>query len=168
MEQLPTHGGSLRVFGCHLDDSKQTTNNFKKLKELELSAGLRQVDTYSTLQAKAEKIKNDFVSFLIDAKKSNAKVAGYGAAAKGNTLINFSGIKPDLLPFVCDLSPEKLSKFLPGSHIPVLSPDVLIEYDPDFVIIFPWNIAEEIKSQLSTRLYSTKFVTFIPELKIHG
>lgn len=167
VEELSTHGGSLRIYGCHEDDVRKTNQNVVDLIKLEDEMGLRKIDTYCSFQAKAEKIKNDLRNFLIKQKKSGKKVVAYGAAAKGNTLLNFTGIKNDLLKFVCDASPSKQGRYMPGSHIPILPPKVLSEHQPDFILVLPWNILEEIKDQLSKVVNkNTKFVIAVPELLI--
>ena len=134
----------------------------------ENEAGLTTLDFYQNFQDKVDKIKNDFISFLIVAKREGKKIIGYGAAAKGNTLLNYCGIKgTDLIEFVVDASPYKQGKLLPGSRIPVYSDEKIMEYKPDLVIIFPWNLKEEIKSQLSyVKEWGGKFVIAIPELQI--
>lgn len=167
VEELPTHGGSLRVFGCHQDDGRETTDAVKALLKEEESRGLRDAKVYTDFQTKAEKVKNDALAFLLEAKREGKTVAAYGAAAKGNTLLNFAGVKPDLLTFVCDAAAAKQNKFMPGSHIPILHPDVISERQPDYVMILPWNIAEEVRQQLAPLAEKgTKFVTAVPNLKI--
>ena len=129
--------------------------------------GMETAGYYGNLQECAERVKNKFLKFLLEAKENGKTVAGYGAAAKGNTLLNFAGVGPDLLAFVCDGAAAKQGKFLPGSHIPVLPPSTLEERRPDFLIILPWNIADEIRKQ-NTHLaeLGTEFVTFVPEVRI--
>ena len=167
VEELTTHGGSLRIYGCHDSDPRPTAAAVKTLLQKESGQGLLNLKTYTEFHAKAEKIKDDFLDFLIAQKRAGKKVAAYGAAAKGNTLLNFGGIKPDLLPFVCDAAPSKQGKYLPGSHIPIVSPTVLQENRPDFVVILPWNIAEEVTSQNEYLSHSgTQFVTAVPAIKI--
>jgi SAM-dependent methyltransferase len=167
VEELPTHGGSLRVYGCHADDPRQTTDAVTTLLAEEETRGLRSSAVYADFQVKAEKVKNDALAFLIEAKRAGKTVAAYGAAAKGNTLLNFAGVKPDLLPFVCDAAAAKQNKFMPGSHIPILHPDVISERRPDYVLILPWNIATEVRQQLAALAeQGTKFVTAVPDLKI--
>jgi len=169
VEQLATHGGSLRVFGCHENDSRQETPAAEAILRAEKDAGLRNLDTYRQFQSRAETIKHDLLRFLLEQKRAGKKIAAYGAAAKGNTLLNYAGIKPDLLPYVCDAAPSKQGKFLPGSHIPILPPAALIERQPDFVLILPWNIATEIREQnASVGEWGGKFVTAIPRLEILG
>jgi hypothetical protein len=162
-EELPTHGGSLRIYGCHEECATQASEAVARILSDERKHGLLDLATYAAFQARAEKIKDDFLAFLIEQKRSGKKVAAYGAAAKGNTLLNFAGIKPDLLPFVCDAAPSKQAKYLPGSHIPIHPPEKLAVESPDFVVILPWNIAEEVIDQNSS-LHSRgiKFVTAIP------
>jgi hypothetical protein len=167
IEELETHGGSLRVYGCHEEKSFDVTARVHEQFIKEEEFGLISLETYTHFQKKAENIKNELLTFLIEQKIKGKSVAAYGAAAKGNTLLNFSGVKPDLLPFVCDAAPSKQGKFLPGSHIPIFHPDYIKEQKPDFILILPWNIAEEIKNQLSfIRDWNGQFVTFIPKISI--
>jgi len=167
VEELPTHGGSLRVYGCHDDDDRETTDAVKALLKEEERQGLRGPKVYTDFQTKAEKVKNDALAFLLEAKREGKTVAAYGAAAKGNTLLNFAGVKPDLLSFVCDAAAAKQDKFMPGSHIPILHPDVISERRPDYVMILPWNIADEVRQQLASLAeQGTRFVTAVPELRI--
>jgi 2-polyprenyl-3-methyl-5-hydroxy-6-metoxy-1,4-benzoquinol methylase len=169
VEELSTHGGSLRIFTKHKEDNshkiEQSVNNILK-KEREL--GIDTMAYYQNFQNKVDKIKYGFWTFLIEQKKANKKVIGYGAAAKGNTLLNYCGVKGnDLVKFVVDASPYKQNKLLPGSRIPVYGKEKIEEYRPDFIIIFPWNLKEEISAQLSyTKEWNSKFVTVIPELLI--
>jgi hypothetical protein len=167
VEELPTHGGSLRVYGCHADDPRETQNSVDTLLKEEVKSGLHQIQTYIEFQPRADKIKYDLLMFLIEQKRKCKTVVAYGAAAKGNTLLNYAGVKPDLLPFVCDAATAKQGKFMPGSHIPIFSPERLKEIKPDFVLIMPWNIAEEVKTQnVALAKSGTKFVTIIQELHI--
>ena len=166
VEQLTTHGGSLRVFGCHEESKHLQTASVDRVLQEEMEAGLTNIFTYSQFQSRANKVKNDILDFLIQQKREGKKVAAYGAAAKGNTLLNYAGVKPDLLPYVCDAAAAKQNKYMPGSHIPILHPDELEKSKPDFVLILPWNISGEIKSLLSFRLPNCKFVTAVPKLNI--
>ena len=167
VEELPTHGGSLRVYGCHAEEARPTTEAVTTLLGEEERRGMRAIALYSNFQAKAEKVKNDALTFLLQAKREGKTVAAYGAAAKGNTLLNFAGVKPDLLPFVCDAATAKQNKFMPGSHIPILHPDEIAQRRPDYVMILPWNIAAEVRQQLASLAeQGTKFVTAVPELQI--
>lgn len=167
VDELPTHGGSLRIFGCHSDDDRETDQSVRDIILRERDQGLTQIETYLTLQARAEKIKDDLVAFLLEKKRVGATVAAYGAAAKGNTLLNFAGIKPDLLPVVFDAALSKQGKFMPGSHIPILPPERLMDLKPDYLLILPWNLAEEVMSQQAAlKKLGTQFLTAIPRLRI--
>ena len=166
VEELSTHGGSLRIFGCHADDARQTTEAVLRILQEEAQRGMQTLAPYVEFQPRADRIKSDLLEFLIQQKKAGKTIAAYGAAAKGNTLLNYAGLKPDLLPFVCDAAKAKQNKFMPGSHIPVLDPRAIIEAKPDYVLILPWNIAEEVKDQLSQDLPNAQFVTAVPELRI--
>jgi hypothetical protein len=167
VEELPTHGGSLRIFGCHEDDARVTQPLVSILMQKEAEHGLQQLETYLGFQLGANKIKDDLLVFLIEQKSEGKKVVAYGAAAKGNTLLNYCGIKPDLLPFVCDAAPAKQGKYMPGSHIPILPPTAIKETKPDFIVILPWNIADEVISQNSfAREWGGKFVIAVPKLTI--
>ena len=166
VEELPTHGGSLRVFGCHAEDARATAAAVAALLAEETRRGLQRLDTYAGFQARADRIKDDLLEFLIQQKRTGKKVAAYGAAAKGNTLLNYAGVKPDLLPFVCDAAPSKQGKFLPGSHVPILAPDALREQRPDYVLILPWNIAAEIQHRTSyVQDRGARFVIAVPTLR---
>ena len=167
IEELPTHGGSLRVYGCHVEDGRETIPVVSVMLAEEARRGLRTLATYQYFQAKADRVKDDLLAFLIEQKRAGGRVAAYGAAAKGNTLLNYAGVKPDLLPFVCDAAAAKQSKFMPGSHIPILAPTALDDQRPDYLVILPWNIAAEVKQQ-NARLaeLGTKFVTAVPKLEI--
>lgn len=165
VEQLPSHGGSLRVYGCHEADPRSATSAVRDLLKEEKRRGLQTLDTYLTFQTRADRVKDDLVSFLIEQKRSGKKVVAYGAAAKGNTLLNYGGIKPDLLPAVCDAALAKQMKFMPGSHIPILPPEALAGLAPDYVLILPWNIAEEVIRQNNVlREHGVQFVTAVPNL----
>jgi SAM-dependent methyltransferase len=169
VEQLPTHGGSLRVFAAHAEDeSRKRDPRIDELLDEEAQAGLRGREVYESFQPRIDRIRADFLKFLDDQRAAGAKVVGYGAAAKGNTLLNYSGVKgSELIRFVADLSPHKQGRFLPGSHIPVVAPDRIEEEKPDFIIIFPWNLRDEVMEQLAhARSWGAKFVTAIPELAI--
>lgn len=166
IEELSTHGGSLRVYGCHLDDARQTLPAVEIILKNEKERGLQDLKVYDTFQAKADSIKNDFLEFLIAQKKLGKKVAAYGAAAKGNTLLNYAGVKSDLLPFVCDAAAAKQGKFMPGSHIPIYEPNALFDEPLDYVVILPWNIADEVvKQNQKLKDVGVYFLTAVPELK---
>ena len=168
VDEIPTHGGSLRIYAKHAEDnSKQISKNVADLLKKEVNEGLNKIDYYSNLQKKALKIKLDFTDFLIQQKREGKSVAGYGAAAKGNTLLNYCGIKKDLIDFVVDANPHKQNKFLPGSHIPVVNEEYLKKHAPDYILIFPWNLKTEITEQLKyIREWNGKFITVIPQLQI--
>lgn len=167
VEELPTHGGSLRIFGCHADDPCPDSPAVAALIENERLAGLRELSTYAQFQSRVERIKDDLVAFLIAQKRAGRKTAAYGAAAKGNTLLNFAGIRPDLISFVCDAAPAKQGKFLPGSHIPILAPEALQRERPDLLLVLPWNILDEVMRQNAfIREWDGRFVVPLPELTI--
>ncbi len=167
IEELPTHGGSLRIYGCHAQDRREASEAVGAMLAEEKQRGLQTAKIYETFQAKADQIKNDLLAFLVEQKRTGKRVAAYGAAAKGNTLLNYAGVKPDLLPFVCDAAVAKQAKFMPGSHIPILAPEILSKDRPDYLLILPWNIAAEVKQQ-NARLAAlgTKFVTAVPTLEV--
>lgn len=167
VEKHPTHGGSLRIFGCHADDPRQATDAITELLAEEARRGMQTNSVYNAFQIRANRVKNDLLAFLMEQKRLGKKVAAYGAAAKGNTLLNYAGVKPDLLPFVCDAAEIKQGKFMPGSRIPILPPSALTSYEPDYVLIIPWNIAAEVRSQLADlACRGTRFVTAVPRLEI--
>ncbi len=167
IKELPTHGGSLRIYGCHDNDTRATKPAVQDMLEQEKKFGLQDLNVYRGFQQKADKVKNDFLAFLIAQKRDGKSIAAYGAAAKGNTLMNYAGIKHDLIDFVCDAAPSKQGKFMPGSHIQILHPSALIDRKPDWVIILPWNIAEEVmQQQPQVASWGGKFVISVPELKI--
>ena len=168
VDEISTHGGSLRIYAKHVGDtSKQISANVINLIQREKSKGVDKLDYYKGFTDKVEQIKLDLLSFLIDQKKKGKKVAGYGAAAKGNTLLNYCGIKKDLISLVVDANPIKQDKFLPGSHIPVVNEEKMKLERPDFVIIFPWNLSVEIKQQLSyIREWGGRFLIPIPTIVI--
>lgn len=167
VEELQTHGGSLRVYGCHENRDIQISKNVDKQLTKEIDAGLLNISTYNNFQKISEKVSYDLLIFLINQKNQNKTVVGYGAAAKGNTLINYAGINKGLLSFVCDAAKSKQGKYLPGSHIPILAPDEIKKQKPDYVLVLPWNLADEIIKQLSfIRDWGGKFVTAVPKLQI--
>jgi hypothetical protein len=167
LEELPSHGGSLRIYGCHDSDPRATEPPLFAMLEREKTFGLQDITAYQGIQHKADKVKNDFLAFIIEQKRAGKSVAAYGAAAKGNTLINYAGIKHDLIEFVCDAAPSKQGKFMPGSHIPILHPSELINRKPNWVVILPWNLAEEvIQQQQQVLSWGGKFIVAVPELKV--
>jgi len=168
VEELPTHGGSLRVYAARADSrSLEVTGRVTALLDRERTAGVASADYYGTLQRRAEAITADLLGFLVEAKKAGKKVAAYGAAAKGNTLLNFAGVRVHLLPWVADLSSAKQGKYLPGSRIPVVGEDRIRTERPDYVLILPWNLRDEIVKQLDyIRAWGGRFVWAIPELHV--
>lgn len=168
VEEIPTHGGSLRIFACHTEEaSKRMSDNVGRMLFKEEEYGLNQITTYSNFQQQAFSVKMNFLSFLLEQKRNGKKVVGYGAAAKGNTLLNYCGVKNDLVSYVVDANPHKQNKWLPASHIPVLTETHLKNDKPDYVIIFPWNIKEEVMAQLNyIRAWNGKFVIPVPQLEI--
>lgn len=169
VQKLPTHGGSLRVFGCHLADPRADAPAVAQVLAEEERFGLCRLSTYAGFQARADGVKDGLCRFLLEQKRVGRRVAGYGAAAKGNTLLNYAGIRPDLLPYVCDAAPSKQGKFLPGSHIPVLPPERLREDRPDVVLILPWNIAGEVAAQQAhVNDWGGEFVVAVPEIRRVG
>lgn len=168
VEALSSHGGSLRVYAQRSDVSERGISpNVARLLAQETEAGMTTPAFYSGIQAHANKVKDDFVSFLITAKREGKSVAAYGAAAKGNTLLNYAGVRPDLLPYVVDRNPAKQHKFLPASRIPIVDEVQLQHTKPDYVVILPWNLRTEITAQLAyIRDWGGKFVTAVPSLDI--
>jgi hypothetical protein len=170
VDEIPTHGGSIRIYAKHAEDnSKEISENVASLLKKERDKGMESLNYYSHFQSKAFKVKLNFINFLVSQKKEGKAVAAYGAAAKGNTLLNYCGVKKDLIEFVVDANPHKQNKFLPASHIPVVNEKYLKEHKPDYVIIFPWNLKAEITEQLSyIKDWGGKFVVPIPSLEIIG
>ena len=168
VKKLATHGGSLRVYvQKKYGGNKIITKRVFDLLESEDSLGIKSVKFYNGFFKKSTLIKNEFISFLNIKKKQGKKVAAYGAAAKGNTLLNYAGIKDDLIAYIVDKNPSKQNKYMPGSHIKIVDEEYLKEDKPDFIIILPWNLIKEIKEQLSyTKKWNAKLVTAIPSLKI--
>jgi len=167
VEEIETHGGSLRIYGGHQDTAREIESSVAKILIKEYEYGLQSIDVYKSFQEKVDVIKNNLVKFLITQREEGAVVVAYGAAAKGNTLLNYGGIKPDLLHCVFDAAQSKQGKYMPGSHIPILSPSLIEELKPNFVLILPWNLSTEILKQLSgLKKYGTKFIVAVPELKI--
>jgi 2-polyprenyl-3-methyl-5-hydroxy-6-metoxy-1,4-benzoquinol methylase len=168
VEKLSTHGGSLRVFAQRSDGADRATHSsVTQMLNAETHAGVDTAAYYSGFQARTERVKNDLLKFLIGAKEAGQSVVGYGAAAKGNTLLNFAGVRSDLLPSVADRSPAKQSKFLPGSRIPIVNEAFLKAERPNYVFILPWNLRDEITDQLSyIRTWGGQFVSAIPRLHI--
>jgi SAM-dependent methyltransferase len=166
--ELPTHGGSLRVFAQRADAGRHPVcAAVTRLLATEAAAGMQTPAFYERFQEVAEGVKDGLLTFLIEAKRQEKRVAAYGAAAKGNTLLNFAGVKGDMLSFVSDAAASKQGKFLPGSHIPILAPEAIAQRKPDYVVILPWNLADEVRAQLSfIREWGGQFVVAVPSLQL--
>jgi SAM-dependent methyltransferase len=168
VEQLPTHGGSLRVFARRRDiGTRVIGEGVARLLDIEDAAGIATPDFYTSFQGNADRVKDDFLDFLIDAKRGGRRVAAYGAAAKGNTLMNYAGIRSDLIRFVVDRNPAKQGKFMPGSRIPIVDETRLRVEQPDFVVILPWNLRDEVMEQLYyLKAWGGAFVTAVSHLEV--
>ena len=168
VQEITTHGGSLRVFSQRKDQGQHTvTAAVTELLAQELSLGMTTEAYYADFQERANRIKDDLIEFLINAKQAGKKVIGYGAAAKGNTLLNYAGIRPDLLSYVVDRNPAKQNKYLPGSRIPIVDESMISQQKPDYVLIMPWNLRQEVTEQLKYICdWGGKFVTAVPNLLI--
>ena len=168
VEELPTHGGSLRIYGAHDDDTgKPETDRARELAERERQAGFEELDTYRAYARGVQGEKRSILSFLIDLKGQGRSIAGYGAPAKGNTMLNFCGVGTDFLDYTVDLNPHKQGHFLPGSHIPIYAPDHLRETTPDIVLILPWNLREEITGQHAyIREWNGRFAARSPQMRL--
>ncbi|QXQ06465.1 class I SAM-dependent methyltransferase [Sphingosinicellaceae bacterium] len=168
VERLGTHGGSLRVFACRADAAHTRTARVETVRQAEIAAGLDRPEGYAGFDAKARRVRDDLLDFLRMAKAEGKTVIGYGAAAKGNTLLNYCGVDPGLLPLIVDLSPAKQNKLAPGSRVPVGTPQNLIEARPEYVLILPWNLRPEIERQMAgIRDWGGRFVVAIPALQIN-
>ena len=169
VEVLSTHGGSLRIYARHSHVGSTIHDSVNEIIEKEANFGLNSMNVYYGLQKQAITCKIQLLKFLMQVKVDNKRVAGYGAAAKGNTLLNFAGVKSDLLPFIVDAAPSKQGKYMPGSHIPIMSPNFLAEFQPDYLLVLPWNLIDEISaSQVVKSLSGVQLVTAIPEVILHG
>lgn len=168
VEELLTHGGSLRVFAQRSNTGRQpVAPAVTVLRKVEADAGMISMAFYSGFQSRAERVKDDLLAFLIDAKHHGLKVGAYGAAAKGNTLLNFAGVRPDLLPYVVDKNPAKQGKYMPGSRIPIVGEAHLQAHKPDRILILPWNLRQEVTAQLAyVREWGGRFVTAVPTLAV--
>lgn len=169
VEVLSTHGGSLRIYACHESDSRKTLDSVQYILDQETAVGLQSLTVYRNFQVRTNKVKNDVLSFLIQKKNQGKSVVAYGAAAKGNTLLNYAGVKLDLISYVFDSATSKQDKFMPGSHIPILNPILMRDIKPDIVLILPWNLAEEISSRHSyISEWGGEFVVAVPTLQAVG
>lgn len=168
VEELSTHGGSLRVYVRHTDDpSHPTTDRVHNLRQREADAGLTEVSTYTAFGERVAAVKRNVLDFLVRAREENASVAGYGAPAKGNTLLNYCGVRTDLLPYTVDRSPRKQDRYLPGTRIPVFAPEKIRETEPEYVLILPWNLKDEIMEQMQDIAdWGGQFVVPIPDVRV--
>lgn len=170
VEELPTHGGSLRIYASHDEDiSKPQTDTAKELETREVAAGFNNIKHYLDFRTKVEETKFKLLDFLIEAKREGKSIAGYGAPGKGNTLLNYCGIRGDFIDYTVDRNPYKHGRFLPGTHIPIFPPDKIKETQPDYLLILPWNLKNEVMSQTSyIRSWGGKFVVPIPSVNIYS
>ena len=168
VEELPTHGGSLRIFGRHTENVALAINDrVKKMKEKEIAFGLTKMATYTAFGDKVEATKRKLLKFLTEARDAGKTVAAYGAAAKGVTLVNYCGVREDLVDYVVDKSPHKQNHFMPGVHIPIHSPEKVFDTKPDYLLILPWNLKKEISEQMAgIRAWGGQFVVPIPEVQV--
>jgi hypothetical protein len=168
VEEIPTHGGSLRIYARHAANSAAVvTGRMIALRHREADAGLDRIETYSGFGERVKEAKRALLDFMIAARREGKRIAGYGAAAKGNTLLNYCGIRGDILDYVVDRSPHKQGRFLPGTHIPVCHPDKIRETRPDYLLILPWNLRDEIVGQMGhIREWGGRFVVPIPEVEV--
>jgi SAM-dependent methyltransferase len=167
VEELPSHGGSLRIYACHEDAAFPTSDAVKGLAEREAAFGLGRLETYSRFTKQVEETKHKLLSFLIDAKREGRTIVGYGAPGKGNTLLNYCGIRTDFLDYTVDRNPYKHGRFLPGTHIPIHPPERIRETKPDYVLILPWNLKKEIAQQLEyIKEWGGRLVVPIPTVQV--
>ena len=169
VEELPTHGGSLRIYGRHAeDDSKSVTERAEELARREREAGFDEIDTYLGFSEQVKRAKWELLDFLISQRREGIRIVGYGAPAKGNTLLNYCGIGHEFIEYTCDLNPHKQGHYLPGTHIPIRAPDAIRETRPDLVFILPWNLSEEVRDQLTfVREWGGRFLVRTPELRVY-
>jgi SAM-dependent methyltransferase len=167
VEELPTHGGSLRMFAAHTESSRQVESRVQAMMLLERERGLEDMAAYRAFEERVKETKRAFLEFLIEAKRAGKRIVGYGAAAKGNTLLNYCGVRGDFIDYVVDRNPYKQNTFLPGTHIPVYAPERIAQTKPDYVLILPWNIKDEVMEQMRhIREWGGKFVVAIPTVSL--
>jgi C-methyltransferase C-terminal domain len=167
VEQLPTHGGSLRIYACHSDDARLVEPSVARLLADERAFGLLDLSTYREFEARVTATKRRLLEFLIGVKNAGKRVVGYGAPGKGNTLLNYCGIRTDFLDYTVDRSPHKYGRYTPGTHIPILHPDKIRETRPDYVLILPWNLQQEISTgNAYIREWGGRFVVPIPTVRV--
>jgi hypothetical protein len=168
VEELPTHGGSLRIYGCHAAHDLPVHARVAELRERESAWGVGSLDRYRSFDEKVKETKRAILSFLIEARRAGKRIAGYGAPGKGNTLLNYCGIRTDFIDYTVDRSPHKQNTYTPGTHIPIYGPEKIRETRPDYVFILPWNLKDEIMEQMAfIRGWGGKFVVPIPEVRVH-
>jgi hypothetical protein len=168
VEELATHGGSLRIYARHSGDGS-VGERVAELLAREEAAGLGGLDAYRSFGGRVERLKRGFLRFLIQAREEGKSIVGYGAPAKGNTLLNYCGVRTDFLDYTVDRSPHKQGRYLPGTRIPILSPDRIRETRPDYVLILPWNLKEEVMEQMAdVRSWGGRFVVAVPEVRVFG
>jgi hypothetical protein len=170
VEELPTHGGSLRIYGCHADEKEHpVTGRYLELMRREKAAGFDHLDTYALFAEKVKETKRKLLEFLIEVKRKGKTIAGYGAPGKGNTLLNYCGVRGDFIDYTVDRNLYKQGKFLPGTHIPIFPPEKIRETKPDYVLILPWNFKDEIMEQVRyIREWGGQFVVPIPEVRVYS
>ena len=169
VDELPTHGGSLRIYASHAADARPVEERVVRLRDRELAAGFDRLDTYASFTEQVHETKQRLLEFLIGARRRGKRIAGYGAPGKGNTLLNYCGIRTDFLEYTVDRNPYKHGKFLPGTHIPIFPPERISETRPDCVLILPWNLKDEIMEQLAyIRNWGGQFVVPIPDVKVYS
>ncbi|MEQ8841220.1 MAG: class I SAM-dependent methyltransferase [Acidimicrobiales bacterium] len=169
VEELWTHGGSIRIYACHVDHTLEATDRLDELRDRELALGTETLDYYRDFAARIEKLRHDVLTFLIQAKREGKRVVGYGAPGKGNTLLNYIGIRTDMIDFTVDRNPYKHGRYTPGTHIPIHDPEILESEKADYIFILPWNLTDEITKQLAhLEARGTKFVRPVPGLTVLG
>jgi hypothetical protein len=168
VERLPTHGGSLRVYSCHADDGYEEAGRVRALAAEESAAGLERLETYRSFSEGVRAAKRDLLALLIESKRKGETVVGYGAPAKGNTLLNYCGIGTDFIEYTVDRNPYKQGRFLPGTHVPIRAVNTVFETKPDLLFVLPWNLREEIMEQMAfVRDWGGRFLVTTPELAIY-
>lgn len=170
LEELPTFGGSLRIYLCHIENGSQSiTDRVSDLLNIEIEAGLNELEIYQRFGEKVKELKRKILDFMLDVKREKKSIAAYGAPAKGNTLLNYCGIRNDFIDYVVDKNPHKQKHYLPGTRIPIYDPEKIRETKPDYLLILPWNIKEEIMNQMSyIREWKGKFAVLIPEVQVYS
>jgi len=170
VEELPTHGGSLRIYGHHAEDKTHSVmERYRELVRREKSAGIERLDAYATFAENVKETKRKLLEFLIEAKRKGKTITGYGAPGKGNTLLNYCGVRGDFIDYTVDRNTYKQGKYLPGTHIPIFPPEKIRETKPDYVLILPWNFKDEIMDQVGyIREWGAQFVVPIPEVRVYS